>query len=150
MQGSKQCRVGPPQSPSPLLTVTEYLCRKSRKGQVLAVLPLDRGNKSPCTLEGPFQAARWELHYQAVPHITMHFAADWTRTPIHSRFLSLSYGERQPFFSIDRHRLGQDTKKMILGMRRSQSLQQNLLLTNDMPNLPSLCILVYKTLLCLL
>lgn len=41
-------------NPLPLPKMTEYFCRYNREGQVLAVLPLDRGNKSPYTLEDTF------------------------------------------------------------------------------------------------
>ena len=110
-------------NPLPHPKMTEYFCRYSREGQVLAVLPLDRENKSPLHTRGYLS----RLHAgnfitQAVPHIIMHIAADWTETHIHSLFLSLSYGEDTHFSSIDRHRLEKDMKKMILCAQRSPSL----------------------------
>lgn len=99
--------------------MTEYSCRYCREGQVLTVLPLDRGNKSTNTLEDTFSGCMLGTSLNKLCHILVCILP-----LIGHRLRSIAYFCHCPMVTksvlyFSSYRLGKKGRKDVLSAARS-------------------------------
>lgn len=133
-QGSKLYNKGCFQKLLRLPRVTEYSWRDYGEGQVLPVLPLDRGNKSPCTLEDTFPGCMLGTSLHKLCHILLCILPLIGHSLKSVAYFCHSLRGKESVFCLNRYQPGKERgRKRHWAAKSSQ--WKKIPLTNDMSNL---------------